>query len=212
EEVAFQARQEKKIDKRSGVSQRLPITCLENAVSNAERRAILAGERLVVPRVTDIYAALPSITGKFELEYEGELRGADNVARELIRSAVANVFAGRLDADDPRQIIDWFEIGGTLQLSDTSSAADVVARAREVQGLAELATRLINVAKPGPPVLASAIDFVLEGLYAMKKISRSDDRGYHSAEPPRRAARAEAALVMDDSVPIQGPAKKKYYN
>ncbi|MBI4477025.1 MAG: magnesium chelatase, partial [Acidobacteria bacterium] len=172
EEVAFQARQEKKIDKRSGVSQRLPITCLENAVSNAERRAILAGERLVVPRVTDIYAALPSITGKFELEYEGELRGADNVARELIRSAVANVFAGRLDADDPRQIIDWFEIGGTLQLSDTSSAADVVARAREVQGLAELATRLINVAKPGPPVLASAIDFVLEGLYAMKKISR----------------------------------------
>jgi magnesium chelatase subunit I len=82
EEVAFVAREHGKIDKRSGVSQRLPITCLENVVSNAERRALHAGESVVVPRVADVYAALPSITGKFELEYEGELRGADNVARD----------------------------------------------------------------------------------------------------------------------------------
>src|SRR5437870_2683635 len=85
EEVAFQARQDQKIDKRSGVSQRLPISLLENVVSNAERRALLADEPVAVPRVTDIYAALPAITGKFELEYEGELKGADNIARELIR-------------------------------------------------------------------------------------------------------------------------------
>ncbi len=69
EEVAFQARQESKIDKRSGVSQRLPISLLENVVSNAERRALLTGESIIVPRITDIYAALPAITGKFELEY-----------------------------------------------------------------------------------------------------------------------------------------------
>ena len=69
EEVAFQARGERKIDKRSGVSQRLPITTLELVVSNAERRALSTGEKVVVPRVTDVYAALPSITGKFELEY-----------------------------------------------------------------------------------------------------------------------------------------------
>ena len=75
-----------KVDKRSGVSQRLPISLLENVVSNAERRALLAGETIAVPRITDIYAALPAITGKFELEYEGELNGADNVAREMIRS------------------------------------------------------------------------------------------------------------------------------
>src|SRR3954464_6108133 len=86
EEVAFQARADRKIDKRSGVSQRLPITTLELVVSNAERRALTAGEHLVVPRVTDIFSALPSITGKFELEYEGELRGAEQVARDLIRS------------------------------------------------------------------------------------------------------------------------------
>ena len=94
EEVAFQARQDQKIDKRSGVSQRLPISLLENVVSNAERRALATGETVAVPRITDIYAAIPAITGKFELEYEGELKGADNVARELIRGAVAIVFDG----------------------------------------------------------------------------------------------------------------------
>src|SRR4249920_786037 len=96
EEVAFQARADRKIDKRSGVSQRLPITTLELMVSNAERRALANGEKVAVPRVTDLYAALPSITGKFELEYEGELRGAEHVARDLIKAAVGNVFTGML--------------------------------------------------------------------------------------------------------------------
>src|SRR5215210_3504612 len=69
EEVAFQARSNSKIDKRSGVSQRLPISVLENVISNAERRALANSEALVVPRVADVYAAIPAITGKFELEY-----------------------------------------------------------------------------------------------------------------------------------------------
>src|ERR1051326_8420722 len=102
EEVAFQARADRKIDKRSGVSQRLPITTLELVISNAERRALANDEPVVVPRVTDLYAALPSITGKFELEYEGELKGAEQVARDLIRSAVANVFTGIFDGVDTR--------------------------------------------------------------------------------------------------------------
>ena len=119
EEVAFQARQESKIDKRSGVSQRLPISLLENVVSNAERRALLAGESIIVPRITDIYAALPAITGKFELEYEGELRGADNVARDVIRAAVANVFTGYFPNADIRQVTEWFDLGGNLQVDDT---------------------------------------------------------------------------------------------
>src|SRR2546427_1394514 len=106
EEIAFQARGERKVDKRSGVSQRLPITTLELVVSNAERRALASGEKIVVPRVTDVYAALPSITGKFELEYEGELRGAEQVARDLIRAAVGNVFTGVFDGTDTRAVID----------------------------------------------------------------------------------------------------------
>ena len=85
EQIAFSAREDKKVDKRSGVSQRLPITTMELVVSNAERRALIHGERMAVPRVGDIYAALPGITGKIELEYEGEMRGADTVVREIIR-------------------------------------------------------------------------------------------------------------------------------
>src|SRR6186713_2442174 len=139
EEIAFQARADRKIDKRSGVSQRLPITTLELVVSNAERRALASGEKLVVPRVTDIYAALPSITGKFELEYEGELKGAEQVARDLIRSAVGTVFTGVFDGIDTRTVIEWFDLGGTLQLSDNTSADDVVSQTRSVQGLRELA-------------------------------------------------------------------------
>ena len=92
EQIAFTAREDKKVDKRSGVSQRLPITTMELVVSNAERRALLHDDDLAVARVGDIYAALPGITGKIELEYEGEMRGADTVVREIIRTAVAHVF------------------------------------------------------------------------------------------------------------------------
>src|SRR5262245_1186089 len=135
EEIAFQAREDKKLDKRSGVSQRLPTSLLENVVSNAERRALLAGENVTVPRVTDIYAALPAITGKFELEYEGELRGADNVARDIIRAAVGNVFSGYFASADLRQVTEWFDLGGTLQIDDTLASKELIVRASEVQGL-----------------------------------------------------------------------------
>src|SRR5437016_2370173 len=135
EEVAFQARQDQKVDKRSGVSQRLPISLLENVVSNAERRALATGEPLAVPRITDIYAAIPAITGKFELEYEGELKGADTVAREMIRSAVAIVFDGWFPNADLRQVTEWFDLGSSLQVDDTLPAGELVARTDDVQGL-----------------------------------------------------------------------------
>ena len=212
EEVAFQARADRKIDKRSGVSQRLPITTLELVVSNAERRALTNDEKLVVPRVTDLYAALPSITGKFELEYEGELRGAEQVARDLIRSAVGNVFTGIFDGADTRTVVEWFDLGGSLPLSDTSSAEEVLTESRRVQGLRELAEK--TGLKPGAaaPVVASAIDFVLEGLYAQKKISRNEERGYSAAEAaaPRRTSRREETL--DEEIRMPSGSKKKYYN
>jgi magnesium chelatase subunit I len=70
----------------------MPITVLENAVSNAERRAVVLGEEIVVPRVSDVHAALPAITGKMELEYEGELQGASRIARELVSRAALETF------------------------------------------------------------------------------------------------------------------------
>ena len=211
EEIAFQARQDRRIDKRSGVSQRLPISVMENVLSNAERRALARGEKLSVPRVTDVYAALPSITGKFELEYEGELKGAETVARELVRGAVANVADGYLSHLDTRQVIEWFDLGGSLQLDDMMSADAVLDAARQVQGLVPLA-HAAGIPDGAPaPVLAAGIDFVLEGFYATKKIGRSEERGYHATDPaPRRTVR-ESALTDDTPMPAAG-GKKKYYN
>src|SRR5215813_3136317 len=119
EEIAFQARQDRRIDKRSGVSQRLPISAMENVVSNAERRALTNREDCSVARVNDVYAALPSITGKFEMEYEGE----------LIKAAVANVADGYLSHLETRQVVEWFDLGGTLQLSDTMGTKEVLSHA-----------------------------------------------------------------------------------
>src|SRR3954449_2580487 len=212
EEIAFQARGDRKIDKRSGVSQRLPISTLELVVSNAERRALASGEKLVVPRITDVYAALPSITGKFELEYEGELRGAEQIARDLIRSAVGSVFTGMFDGVDTKTVTEWFDLGGSLPLSDTSSADEVLTQTRGVQGLRELVTHAGVAPGAAGPAVASAIDFILEGLYAQKKISRSEERGYTAGETaaPRRGARREEPVIDEE---IRMPAgKKKYYN
>jgi magnesium chelatase subunit I len=159
-----------------------------------------------------VYAALPSITGKFELEYEGELKGADLVARELIRSAVANVFTEQFDRIDTRQVVEFFDLGGSLQISDTSSARELLDEARSVQGLIELARQVGIAPNAPPPVLASAVDFVLEGLYAQKKISRSDERGYIAAEQQSRRSSRAAEPSFDEGIQMPSAGKKKYYN
>ena len=182
EGVAFAARRDKKIDKRSGVSQRLPISALENAISNAERRALARKETLIVPRVSDLYAALPSLTGKFELEYEGELMGADNVARELIRASVGDAFSVYLGSADLKPVVAFFENGGNLKVRDDASGAEVTKQLKTVPGLFDHLHFLgANDGDP-EPVMASAAEFVLEGLYAQKKIGRSDDRGFTAPE------------------------------
>jgi len=178
EAVAFAARRDKKVDKRSGVSQRLPISALENAVSNAERRALRLRETPVVPRLADVGAALPALTGKFELEYEGELMGAERVAQELIREAIGQVFAKHLGACDLRKVIEHFESGGSLKLDAEAAAAEMLAQLRRVDGLIEsLPLAGVRPDDP-PPLLAAAGEFILEGLHAQKKIGRSDERGF----------------------------------
>src|ERR1039458_8197099 len=109
EEVAFQAREDKRVDRRSGVSQRLPISTLENVLSSAEQRAVRSHDSAVVARVSDVYAAIPSMTGKFELEYEGEMRGAENIARELIRAAIGKTFSKYFANVNFQSVLQWFE-------------------------------------------------------------------------------------------------------
>lgn len=186
EQIAFSAREDKKVDKRSGVSQRLPISTMELVVSNAERRALVHGEELVVPRVGDIYAALPGITGKIELEYEGEMRGADTVVREIIRGAIAAVFDQHFPAVNTQQIEQWFNLGGTVQLNDTQPATASLGELRQIQGLFDkLAPFHIN-GKSSPELAVSAAEFLLEGMTAHKRISRTEERSFTAAEKKQR--------------------------
>src|ERR671916_378635 len=124
EQIAFEARDDQRIDKRSGVSQRLPITVMESIISNAERRALLTGEEEIVPRISDIYAALPSITGKMELEYEGEQIGANKIAKDLIKRAAGEIFEGYFVGIDFADTVRWFDQGNNLRLADTASAVE----------------------------------------------------------------------------------------
>ncbi len=191
EQLAFLAREDKRVDKRSGVSQRLPISVLENVVSNAERRALRAREDLAVPRMLDLYSALPAITGKLELEYEGELKGGDAVARELIRAAVGKVYDHYFEGANVAQIIQWFDLGGSLKLDETVDSATMVQQLGGIQGLMEKMKALGLTANEPDAVRASAAEFVLEGLYAHRRISRNEERGF-AAEEKRREPREEA--------------------
>jgi magnesium chelatase subunit I len=186
EQIAFSAREDKKVDKRSGVSQRLPISTMELVVSNAERRAFLHDEKMVVPRVGDIYTALPGISGKIELEYEGEMRGADTVIREIIRASVAQVFDQYFTDTNTQQIEQWFNLGGTVQLNDAQPASGSLAELQQIQGLFEKLSPLQINGKSKPEIAVSAAEFLLEGMYAHKRLSRTEERSFTASEKKQR--------------------------
>jgi magnesium chelatase subunit I len=182
ERIAFAAREDKKIDKRSGVSQRLPISAMENVISNAERRAIRTNESMVVPRIGDVYAALPAITGKLELEYEGEMKGADHVGRELIRSAIAKTYDEYFTGVNMQQVVQWFDLGGEIQVPDGAGTDEVLPALRSIQGLMDKLVKVSVGPKDSPEMQVSAAEFVLEGLHAHKRIGRNEERVFTAGE------------------------------
>jgi magnesium chelatase subunit I len=199
EQVAFLAREDKRVDRRSGVSQRLPIACLEAVVSSAEQRAARNREGHTAARIADVYAAAPAITGKLELEYEGELKGADTVAREIIRSAVGRVFSRHLGQSNFQPVIQWFEMGGELKLPEHSTAAEELKALRGIQGLLEHVDAL-GASEKDAPLAAAAGEFILEGLWAQKRISRSEERGYYAERPK----------TPDSREPMGRPPRRPY--
>jgi magnesium chelatase subunit I len=192
EEIAFQARDDKRVDKRSGVSQRLPISVLESVVSNAEQRAARTAEKACVARVADIYAALPSITGKLELEYEGELKGADTIARELIRTAIGRIFSKRFADVNFQPVVQWFELGGELKLAELASTAERYKQLANIKDLVEHVGRLGVTDKKDQAQASAAAEMILEGLWAHRRIGRSEERGFYADKPkqpdPREAS------------------------
>jgi len=194
ERVAFEARDSEYVDQSSGVSARLPITALECVISNLERRGALTGETRLVARVSDLTAAIPAITGKIELVYEGEQEGPLKVAKYLIGKAVKSAFEERLpavhppksgrrrpDAPEPepaspyRPVIAWFSGGTRLELDDRLPAAEHLARLREVPGLQALATEHLGVTDG--PELGAAMEFILEGLHQSSVLAKEELEG-----------------------------------
>jgi magnesium chelatase subunit I len=189
EQVAFSAREDKRVDKRSGVSQRLPISTMELVVSNAERRALVHGESLVLPRIGDLYAALPGITGKLELEYEGEMKGADVVVKEVMRTAIGKIFDKYFASTNTQQIEQWFNLGGTTKIEDSQPTKLTLEELRQIQGLFEKLSPLGIKASSKPEEIVAASEFLLEGMCAHRRLSRSEERAFvaqKKAQPPRQ--------------------------
>jgi magnesium chelatase subunit I len=178
ERIVFHARNDKRIDHRSGVSQRLPISLLELAASNAEQRSILNGEKTAVPRISDIFSSLPAITGKIELEYEGEIQGAEAVAKDLVRAAAGQTLGDRLGTHSCDEIVEWFNEGGALKVAPNERSDSCLKGYGLVPGLMDMTHKLALAPKKDPATLVSACELVLEGLVAQKRISRTEEFSY----------------------------------
>lgn len=182
EQVAIEARKSEFVDQKSGVSVRMTVTSLENLISNAERRAIRNAEAQVVPRICDLYAALPAIVGKIELVYEGEQEGETNVAKALIGKAVKAIFTRYFP--DPYssikkgerfypEVVNWFKNNNAIDVSDDMTTADYVEELRKVSGLQDLAQRFMDLNKADESaVLGAAMEFILDGLHQNSMLSK----------------------------------------
>ncbi len=184
EEIAFAARGSELVDQTSGVSARVPISALELLVSNLERRGLTTGDRPVVPRICDLPMLLPALTGKVEMVYEGEQKGLEVVARQLLGEAVKKVFLERFpavgrevgsggveDAGPYAAIVHWFADGHRVTLSDEQPFAAYEAELALVPGLLELAAGYGDGSRED---VALGAELVLEGLHQHLKLARED--------------------------------------
>jgi len=178
EQIAFQARASEFIDQKSGVSARLTISSLENLISTTERRAIVLNESHPFPRVCDLYYLVPAITGKVELVYEGEQQGVAQVARVLIGRAIKAVFKNyfpdplsKKDMVVYQQILTWFA-ANRLDVSNDMPFEEYFNRLQRVPTLKEVAMKFLKVNESNKSALATAMEFVLEGLHQNSSLSK----------------------------------------
>jgi magnesium chelatase subunit I len=168
---------------------------MESAVSNAERRSLLTSEQTIVPRIADIYAAIPSMTGKMELEYEGEQIGASRIARDLIKRAAGEIFEGYFVGIDFTRAVQWFDEGNKLLLADTASAEECRTLIESVPDLLETSLIPFDFDRADSARIVTACEFVLEGLYAQNKISRNEEGGYTAVTKAKKDRRG---MIYDD--------------
>ncbi|HVZ96624.1 MAG TPA: hypothetical protein VG847_07100 [Chitinophagaceae bacterium] len=190
EQVSFEARTSEYVDKKSGVSARLTIAAYENAVSAAERRAIMNKEKETQIWISDLVGIIPSITGKIELVYEGEQEGPYQVAYNLLDKAIRTLFSiyfpnpetfkkrkpkDTTDENPYRAIIRWFDGGNLLNIFFDVKDEEKIQMLYKVDGLYGLVKKYF----PGANAKENALlmEFVLHGLAAYSLISKKVVQG-----------------------------------
>jgi magnesium chelatase subunit I len=174
-EVTFQARSSPDVNQTSGVSVRMSISNHETAVANALRRALRTGEDEAVPRLSDLEALETSTAGKLELEYAGADRSESEVVRDLMRRAARVVFDAQVPLEGVASVVESFNQGWKVEVSSSMASADYLVGLDEIPGLREAAARLAG--GDSPPRLASAIEFVLEGLHLSNRLNKTTTEG-----------------------------------
>jgi magnesium chelatase subunit I len=168
-EITHLARRSADINQRSGVSVRVSIANYETLMSNAVRRAVTLGEKLAVPRITDLPFLVASTTGKIELESFEDTR-EDKILDDLTRKAVQAVFSRHFQVPRLEELVLAFNSGLNVEISETMAARSYIRSLKEITGLAAAVRTLDDSERP--ETVASAIEFILEGLHVNKRLNK----------------------------------------
>jgi magnesium chelatase subunit I len=147
---------------------------------------------------------MPSITGKLELEYEGEMKGSEVIARALIKEAIGRVFSARMAGAPTQETVAWFDAGGAVKVANVTPAGEALRFLEKVPGLVEMTALLGVPEKTDPGFTVSACEFILEGLHVQQKIDRNEQRGYVGTPKVERKPREES--------PGPPPGRRRNYN
>lgn len=169
-QLTMEARASNEISQSSGVSVRVTINNYESVIANAEKRAVRCGEREIVPRITDLHAVLASTAGKIELEYAGEEKKENDLIDRLLNRAVLKVFDRAVPIDSLKRVVEYFEGGGGVEVSDRMAAVDYLEGIRGIPGLREAIVALGPFESPA--LVAAASEFLLEGLHVHQKLNK----------------------------------------
>ncbi|MCH8028402.1 MAG: magnesium chelatase [Candidatus Dadabacteria bacterium] len=174
-EITFQARESNEINQLSGVSVRTSIANYESLIATAEKRGIKMGEREVCPRITDFPSVISSTMGKIELEYMGDDMTERGVVENVVKKAIKTVFDSYFPTLEVlSDVVANFE-NGYVEVSDTMSSKDYLAGVKEIKGLGKCIDSL-NI-KRTPAQIASAVEFILEGLHLSNKLNKEKIKG-----------------------------------
>jgi len=173
--LTFEARKSNEINQASGVSVRVTINNYESLISNAEKRALRCKENDIVPRISDLHALMASTTGKIEIEYVGEDKKEGELVEKLLNRSIVKVFDQRFSLNSLQKVVEYFNSGWGVEVSDQMPSQDYLEGIKEIPGLKE-AIRTLGI-QESPTLMASATEFVLEGLHLHQKLNKDVEGG-----------------------------------